>query len=78
MTFFTDVAMGKLLTPVIQNISNSYSPYNAIYKYYLESNSVNTLKKEIYIDLKTYMVKSILLRVDRMSMAHSLEVRVPF
>lgn len=78
MTFFTDVAMGKLLTPVIQNMSNSYSPYNAIYKYYLESNSVNTLKKEIYIDLKTYMIKSILLRVDRMSMAHSLEVRVPF
>jgi len=30
-----------------------------------------------YVDIKTYMTEDILVKVDRMSMAHSLEVRSP-
>ena len=41
----------------------------------LESNPPD---REIYLDLKYTMPDSILMKVDKMSMAHALEVRVPF
>jgi asparagine synthase (glutamine-hydrolysing) len=41
-------------------------------------NSAERLDREIYVDLKFTMPDSVLMKVDKMSMAHGLEVRVPF
>jgi asparagine synthase (glutamine-hydrolysing) len=41
-------------------------------------NSSERLDREIYVDLKYTMPESLLMKVDKMSMAHALEVRVPF
>jgi asparagine synthase (glutamine-hydrolysing) len=41
-------------------------------------NSAERLDREIYVDLKFTMPDSVLMKVDKMSMAHALEVRVPF
>jgi asparagine synthase (glutamine-hydrolysing) len=41
-------------------------------------NSAVRLDREIYVDLKFIMPESILMKVDKMSMAHALEVREPF
>jgi asparagine synthase (glutamine-hydrolysing) len=45
---------------------------------YLDENSLSGLNRSMYLDIKTYLVDNILVKVDRMSMACSLEVRVPF
>ena len=43
-----------------------------------ECNSSNDLNRILYLDLNTYLVDDLLTLTDRTSMAHSLEVRVPF
>jgi asparagine synthase (glutamine-hydrolysing) len=40
--------------------------------------SADRLDREVYVDLTFTMPDSVLMKVDKMSMAHALEVRVPF
>jgi len=57
------------------------SDYDSVhhFRYYNElCNSHNELDRMLYIDAHTYMVDQLLVLSDRMSMAHSLELRVPY
>ncbi len=46
--------------------------------YFNAENAVEPLNKVFYCDMKTYLSEDILACTDRLSMRHSLEVRVPF
>ena len=54
-----------------------YDPFDVTRHYYWKADTDNHLARILYTDLKTYLPGGILVKVDRMSMANSLEVRAP-
>ncbi|MDI6752195.1 MAG: asparagine synthase (glutamine-hydrolyzing) [bacterium] len=54
------------------------SLFSEIDSYSNECNSDDIVERAIFLDMKLYFPESILVKVDRASMAHSLEVRAPF
>ncbi len=61
----------------ITSALGSYHPSEITTKFYDEANGPDHLSKILYTDIKTYLCGGILVKVDRMSMANSLEVRAP-
>jgi asparagine synthase (glutamine-hydrolysing) len=53
-------------------------PFEPIRRHRARVASADRLSQELYVDLRLTMPDSVLMKVDKMSMAHSLEVRVPF
>lgn len=58
-------------------MQNGNKPENVMYRYFDQAPATDPVSQMLYVDTKTYMVADILTKVDRMSMATSLEVRVP-
>lgn len=50
---------------------------NLMGRYYDQALGSDTLQKKLYAEFKTRLVDEMLMKVDRMTMAHSLEARVP-
>ncbi|MGI6744448.1 MAG: asparagine synthase (glutamine-hydrolyzing) [Eubacteriales bacterium] len=57
---------------------NAPSPQEITAPFYARVKGKSELEKKQYLDINLWMPGDILLKADRMSMAHSLELRVPF
>ena len=63
---------------VLKHPTGNYSPEKLTAPYYAKVKDKHDVTQMQYIDIHFWLIGDILLKADKMSMAHSLEVRVPF
>jgi asparagine synthase (glutamine-hydrolysing) len=78
MGTFSPDEKGELLTPSIKRRLEKLDSFNILYDYLRGKAFSSELGKLLYLDTKLYLQDGVLAKVDRASMAHGLEVRVPF
>jgi len=77
---FTQQEKQELLGPELKELKNeTHEPVEIVDKYLTnDGNSGDFLDQLMYLDIKTWLPNDVLLKNDKMTMAHSLEARVPF
>jgi asparagine synthase (glutamine-hydrolysing) len=76
-TFVTDENLRQILSDSIKKQYAGYDPAHFTLQYWNRMRGADHITCMLYTDIKTYLPGDILVKVDRMSMAHSLEVRAP-
>ena len=68
----------EMYTDALQKQTAGFDTYEQTYgQYFKKTNAKNPIDRMLYADTRFYLPNDMLVKVDRMSMAHSLEVRVP-
>lgn len=75
--FCTDLQWKQLANKKLQAELGDYHPSSITEYHYHRAGTEDHLSRILYADIKTYLPGDILVKVDRMSMANSLEVRAP-
>jgi len=75
---FTESEKGRLLSPALRAEIMTENAFEDLFDYIKESNLKNEMERALYLSAKLYLQDDILVKVDRASMANSLEVRAPF
>ncbi|MFN7804144.1 MAG: asparagine synthase (glutamine-hydrolyzing) [Planctomycetaceae bacterium] len=73
---FSPTELGALLTPELSARALA-SPPSQVADYYRQASTADPINKMMYADVKTALVDSLLAFTDKMTMAVSLEARVP-
>jgi asparagine synthase (glutamine-hydrolysing) len=75
---FDEPERRALVRPELHESVLGLDPFETYGRYFGEVNDCHYLDQAMYVDIKTWLANDILVKVDRMTMAHSLESRAPF
>lgn len=75
---FSDAEKGELYAPGAGLKHNRFSPSFEVVREYLGPGRTPFLHQLLRLDLATWLPDDLLVKVDRMTMAHSVEARVPY
>ena len=77
MGSFSEIEKKQLLSPAVwDSIKDKYA-YEDVLNYLMQTNLQKNIERALYLSAKLYLQDDILVKVDRASMANSLEVRSP-
>jgi asparagine synthase (glutamine-hydrolysing) len=77
MSLFLDEEKQALCTPEFHAQARHHDPIAGFARHFDKVRGADPLSRILYVDFKTWLANDILVKVDRMSMACSLEVRSP-
>jgi len=77
-TIFQEGELFNLLHPEKRKSVLQIDPFNSFAGFAAEVADCHYLDRAMYVDIKTWLPDDILVKLDRASMAHSLECRAPF
>lgn len=77
-TYFTPSQRGALYTGDVKREVGGYDPLDFIRGLFKECDTPDFVSQAMYADQNSFLPHNVLHYSDRMSMAHSLEIRVPF
>jgi asparagine synthase (glutamine-hydrolysing) len=78
VSFYETPVKNSLYRPEIKNLFNGSAMPGLVRRYYEKTEGLDPLLRMMYLDVKSWLPDDLLIKADKMTMATSVELRVPF